>query len=170
MLNIRSVFVVVLFVLGTFFHFKFGFENAWYFYLTAIFLVLTQLFLGNVWQAFAALKKGDTERVGKIINGIAFPKLLIKRNRAYYYFVKGMLHLQQKDLAAAKSNLLAANQLGLFRANDQALCLLNLAHIHYVENDFAQSKKYMEQAKLTPSNDLMIKEHLQKLEKSLKVD
>ena len=170
MLSIRSVFVVVSFVLGTFFHFKFGFENAWYFYLTAIFLVLTQLFLGNVWQAFAALKKGDTERVGKIINGTAFPKLLIKRNRAYYYFVKGMLHLQQKDVAAAKSNLLAANQLGLFRANDQALCLLNLAHIHYVENDFAQSKKYMEQAMAIPSDDLMIKEHLQKLEKSLKVD
>ena len=167
MIPLRTVLIVGLLVLGVVFHTKFDLSQAWYFYLTAFVLLITQFLFGNIWQAFSYLNKGKPEEAGKIIGRIHYPNLLIKRNRAYYHFIKGMLYLQHKDLNPANENLGKSLHLGLREGTDTALALLNLAHIHYMQKNKDLAKSYLQKAKAIQSNDLMIKEHLQKLEGAL---
>lgn len=166
--SFRTILIFGSLVLGAILHTKFGLGGgALIFYINALWLTVIHFILGHVWSAYNAMKKGDTTKAGKIINQTTFPQLLIPRNRAYYYFVKGMLHLQQKDLNLAKVDLNQAVSIGLYRPNDQALALLNVAHIHFVQKNTEESRRYMLQAQEIEHNDLMIKEHLSKLQTSL---
>lgn len=161
--------LIILFItLGVILHFQLGLANAWFLYLGAIVLVVTFFLFGNIWLAFRLLKRGKVEQAEQILNIIPKPNWLIRRNRAYYFFTKGMILLQNKKLAASEYHLKQALELGLQSKNDKALASLNLAHIYFVQKEPENARAYMEKAESFQSDDLMIKEHLEQLKVALK--
>lgn len=163
----RFILIILFFGLGVLLHMQIGFKHAWYLYASSILLLFTHFLFGSVWLAFNQLKKGNLSVAEKLTQQIKRPDWLIKSNRAYYYFTKGMIHLQQKHLEEGKTALEKALQIGLRPGNDQALACLNLAHIYYVQQLFDQSKSYLEQALQNQPNDLIIKDNIIKLETAL---
>ena len=169
MLHTRIRFgLIFLFIgLGILLQFRTGFENAWPLYLAALILLVSHYLFGMVWVAFNQLKKGKLVQAEQIIQQIKKPEWLIKRNRAYFYFTKGLINLQRKDLEAGEQNLRRALDLGIKRESDVALINLNLAHIYYLRKKFDNARKHLEHAKAQNSGDLLIKDNIVKLERAM---
>lgn len=164
---LRYLLIGLFFILGAVLQFRLGIGQAWYLYLGGVMLLLTQAFMGNVWTAHSLLKRGKAADAEKVLDQVWSPSLLLRRNRAYYYFSLGLIYLQRKDMAPANEMLTEAIELGLEHPNDSALACLNLAHIHYVQMRPEQARHWMEKARSFPANDLLVKENLQKLEQAL---
>ena len=164
---LRYLLIALFFILGAVIQFRLGISQAWYLYLGGVLLLLTQAFMGNVWTAHSLLKRGKINDAEKVLDQVWSPNLLLRRNRAYYYFSLGLIYLQRKELHEADNMLSEAIELGLEHPNDSALACLNLAHIHYVQMQPDQASHWMEKARSFPSNDLLVKENLQKLEQAL---
>ncbi len=160
--------LIALFLgLGLLLHLQLGLAQAWYLYLAGLLLLLSHLLFGSVWLAFSFLKRGRPEVADKLLRQVWNPDWLIRRNRAYYYFTLGMLHLQYKRLQDGEKHLRQAVELGLQRPNDNALAYLNLAHIYYVEAQAGKAREAMKKARSFNPTDLMIKDKLEKLGKAL---
>lgn len=169
MLHTRIRFgLIFLFIgLGILLHLKTGLTNAWPLYVAALILLATHYLLGMVWIAFNLLKKGKVEQAEDLINQVKKPAWLIRRNRAYYFFTKGLINLQKKELKQGEENLQLALNTGLSNVNDLALVNLNLAHIYYLRKKFDKARNHLEEAKAQNSGDLLIKDNILKLEKAM---
>ncbi|MEL6867973.1 MAG: hypothetical protein AAFP19_26345, partial [Bacteroidota bacterium] len=129
--------------------------------------LITYLLFGNIWMAFKKLRLGKLEEAEDLVNQIKWPSWLSRQHRAYYHFIKGMIALQKKELPEGEKHLITAMDIGLRTPNDKALVALNLAHICYVGKRVEDSKNYLGQAKSFNSNDLMIRQNIEHLEKVL---
>ena len=127
----RYILIALFLVIGVVLHLQLGISSSWYLFAASALLLLSHLFFGNVWLAFNFLKGGSPQKATQALAHTWFPNLLIKSNKAYYFFTKGMLALQQKDLSTALNNIKKASHIGLKHNNDNALAHLNLAHIYY---------------------------------------
>ena len=148
-------------------HIETGLKGAWYLYAASAILLATHFLFGSVWAAFRKLRRGKLDEAEVLLNDIHRPKWLAKSPRAYYHFARGMIALQKKELPEGEKHLLEAMNTGLRTENDSALAALNLAHIYYVEKRVDDSKSYLARAKSFDSNDLLIRENIEKLEKAL---
>jgi tetratricopeptide (TPR) repeat protein len=164
---LRYGLIALFLILGVVLHLQLGISQAWYLYAAAALLILSHLFLGNVWQAFSMLKRGKPAKAEKMLGHTWAPGLLLKSNRAYYYFTQGMLHLQREELDTARPLLEQATQLQLRYANDNALAHLNLAHIHFVQKNKTEAAQHLATAKSFEPTDLMIKDNLEKMQQAL---
>ena len=169
MLQTRIRFgLIFLFIgLGILLLLKTGISGAWPLFLGAFLLLITHFLFGSVWVAFNQLKRGNPLKAAVILNQIKRPEWLIKRNRAYYYFTKGMIDLQNKHLEQGENNLLQALDIGLEKNADLALINLNLAHIYYLRKKFDRARQHLAEAKAQNANDLLIKDNITKLEKAM---
>lgn len=165
--RIRYALIFLFIGLGILLHLQEGWHASWYLYLAAGLLLLTYLLFGNVWSAFNLLKRGSPEEAERLLDQIRFPQILLKRNRAYYHFTRGMIHLQKKELEAGKEQLLEAERLSLKRPIDKALLHLNLAHIYYLQKHYDRSREQLKAAKAQEADDLLVRENVSKLEKAL---
>ncbi len=166
-IRLKNLFILFLIALGIFFHFKFGIGKAWYLYLAAFFLILTNYLMGTVGIAFRHLKKGKIAEAETLLKMTKRPDFLIKRYKSYFHFTKGMIDLQHKNLDQSAIHLEEALQHGLRTENDKALASLNLAHIAFVKKDAGKARTFLDRAKTFQSNDLMISENIEKMEKAL---
>jgi hypothetical protein len=165
--RIRFALIGLFIGLGILLHLRTGLANAWYLYAAGALLLLTYLLFGNVWTAFNLLKRGRPEQAQQVLNRIYFPELLAPRHRAYFHFTQGMIQLQAKQLEAAAGHLERAAGIGLSRPVDKALLELNLAHIRYVRREYADARRHLDTAKSYPTDDLLIRENIDKLERAL---
>jgi len=165
--RLRLILVALFFIIGLILHLMVGFDSAWYLYLGAGILLATHFLFGTVWVAFSYLKKGKIQQAEQIIEATKRPEWLLKGHRAYYHFTKGMILLRRKQTGLAKPHLEEALRLGLRTSTDKALANLNLAHLHYVEQKLDDSERYLEAAKSTPTDDLLIQQNIEQLEKAL---
>ncbi len=145
-----------------------GLSLALYFYASALFMLIVELFFGNTTFAFNLLKRGQPEMASDLLDRTWNPNWLIKSKKAYYHFTKGLLFLQVKELDNALEQLKIAHNLGLKTPSDNALNALNIAHIYFTKKDKKQAKHYLEIVKSLSSNDLMMKERVTDMEKALK--
>ncbi len=165
--RIRFVLILLFLVIGVVLHVKMGISSAWYLYLAAIIILVSHFLFGSVWAAFAMLRKGKIPEAELLIDQIKRPQYLMKQNKAYYHFVKGMIALQKEDLEPGKNQLKQALDIGLKTSNDNALTALNIAHIYYKQNMIAPCQDFLKKSKSYNPNDLMIKEKIGELEKVL---
>lgn len=163
----RLLLVVAFLILGFLLHARIGIEAAWMLYASAIILLILHFLFGNVWLAFRSLQRGKADLAQRLLRQTRFPHLLVRRNRAYYYFTQGMLDLQREELEAGNQHLEQALELGLYRANDRALAHLNLAHIAYVQQQYERASQQSRIARAAEPTDLLIKDQLNKLERAL---
>jgi tetratricopeptide (TPR) repeat protein len=164
---LRYLLIVLFFVLGGVLQANLGFSQAWYLYAGGLLLIVSQLLMGNVWTAYSHLKRGRPIVAERILRQVWNPRLLIRRNRAYYYFCLGLIALQQRELVRAEGHLTRALDIGMEHPNDGALASLNLAHVYYVRRNWKHAEAWLDQARSFPLNDLMIKEKLRELEQAL---
>ncbi|MGK0364171.1 MAG: tetratricopeptide (TPR) repeat protein [Saprospiraceae bacterium] len=162
--SIRLSLILLLLGTGVLLHGKMGIGSAWYFYLTALILLVTHFLFANVWSAFATLKKGNALEAELMLSKIKKSQWLARSPKAYFHFTKGMIDLQNKKLGEAELHLQEALKLGLHTPNDHALAALNIAHIHFVRKERTQARKYLQKAKSYEANDLMIMENIRKME------
>jgi len=166
--RIRFLIGIVIIALGAVIHFKVGIGSAWYMYLAGLIILATHFLFGNVMLAFGKLKKGDIDTAENLILQTKRPNFLLKTHRAYYYFILGMIALQRKQTGFGVQHLKQALDLGLRNATDNALAAINIADVSFVKKEYQEANEYRIKAKSFNTNDLMIKEHLKKLEEALK--
>ena len=165
--RIRLILAFIFLIIGIILTLVNGFSTSVYLFLAAAFLIFTHYKFGAVWPAFQLLQEGKIEEADNILQQIKKPEWLSKMHRSYFHFTKGMIHVQRKQLPPGAVHLKAALQLGLRNSTDNALAAINLAHIYYVEKNPEVCKKYLQKAIDFNSNDLMIKENIDKLQKAL---
>ena len=165
--RIRFVLILLFLVIGVVLQIQNGFSAAWYLYATSLILLFTHFAFGNVWAAFSKLQKGKVLEAEILINQIKKPEWLVSQNRTYYHFIKGMIALQQKDLQEGEKHLKIAADRGLRSKNDNALALLNLAHICFVEERKEAAQTYLHKASAHEPTDLMIKQKIEEMQKLL---
>lgn len=154
--------------LGILLNIQIGLTPAWYLYVTAAILMLTHFLFGTVWTAFSKMRKGKMIEAETLLNQIRRPEWLAKRPKAYFHFIKGVIALQKKELDEGAISLKKAVELGLRNETDTALANLNLAHIAFSRKRHVEAKKYLHNAKVCKTDDLMIKQNLKQLESALK--
>jgi len=155
--------------LGTFLLFREDLRAALPLYLGSFILLLSYLLFGNIWSAYRALNRGDTQLAEKQLNWVINPQFLLPRPRAYYYFIRGMIALQRNRLREGRQTIWQALDIGLQKENDCALARLNLAHIAYLQQDYVQCRQEMNQLNNLAFNDLMIRDKLSELEETLRI-
>lgn len=161
-------FLVVLFLsLGILLHLQLGLFAAWYLYVAALLLLVVQIVFGSVWAAFYQLQRGKVDAAQKLLQQTWNPNWLARRHKAYYHFTRGLIALQHHALEPGEADIKKALEYGLQRKRDEALALLNLAHIQYVNKNVKQSRAYVKQVRALEVNDLLIQENLDQLEKVL---
>jgi len=132
-----------------------------------ILLLLTHFLTSNVSAAFMLLRGGELDKAEQLIDQVKKPEWLLKRHRAYYHFTKGMIAAQRNAIPHAKHHLAEALQIGLRTPTDNALAAINLSNFAYQANDRPEAKKYLDKAKDYKTSDLIIKEHIERLEGAL---
>ncbi len=165
--RIRFVLIFLFLGLGILLHVQLGWRSAWYLYAGAALLLITYFAFGPVWLAFRMLSRGYTEEADRLLRSVRRPDWLIRRNRAYYYFTKGLLHLQRKELGEGEAGLQQSLDLGLSRDKDAALAHLNLAHIAFVQQRYEEARRRLEATRAVPTDDLMLKEKVKEMEAAL---
>lgn len=163
----RFALIFLFLGMGVSLHVWTSWSAAWTLYLAAVILLLTHLFFGNVWAAFRLLQHGKPQEAARLLDTVWRPGWLIPRNRAYYHFARGILLLQAEERTLGEKHLREALNLGLFRANDRALAQLNLAHLHYVQHQYAAARAALQAAAAEEPTDLMIKDQLAKMQNAL---
>lgn len=165
--RIRFVLILLFVIIGLVLQFKHGFSSAWYLYAASLILLFTHFAFGNVWAAFSKLQKGKVMEAELLLNQIKKPEWLVKQNKTYFHFIKGMIALQQNDLPEGEKHLKIAADRGLRSNNDNALALLNLAHICFVQKRQEDARNHLRQARNLKPSDLMIKQKIEEMEKLL---
>lgn len=163
----RFLLIFVFLIIGIVLHVKTGISAAWYLYLASFIILITHFLFGNVWAAFALLRKGKIPEAEHLIDQIKRPEWLTKQHQAYYHFIKGMIALQEESLKDGVHHLKQALKRGLRTPNDNALAALNIAHCYYKQQQHEPCRDYLNQAKRFNPNDLLIKQKIDELEKVL---
>lgn len=102
---------------------------------------------GTVPLALARLRKNEFKETEKLIDQILKPELLSKRNKAYFYFISGMLTRENDQFKEAKSFLERSIELGYLKEPDKAMALLALADMELVQQHKTAARQYLLQMK-----------------------
>jgi len=166
--RIKIAAIFISFGLAVLFHLKYGLAASWYLYAACLIFILVHFLFGTVRSALQVLQQRDYNQAELLLSKNKHPEWLLKSSRAYYHFAYGIISLQHEDLAKGKTHFKAAADIGLRNGKDNALAYLNLAHIAYVQKNGTEAREQLEKAKSFSTNDLIVKENLQKLERALK--
>lgn len=163
---LRYIIVLLLIVYSVLVHYNGSFGAAIYTYIAAAMVLLTTLVTGTVFSAFKQINAGAFDAAEKTLAKTYFPNLLLKKNKANYYFMKGVIELNKKNYLEGDQHLKRSLEIGLKTPTNQALVYLNLAHSSFLKGDFLQCKKYIETGKSLDANLHVIKK-LEELEAAL---
>jgi len=164
---IRLLLIALLLVFGVVLQMQKGLYASWYLFAAAAVLLVGHAAFGNVFPAFQQLQAGNIAGAETLLGQTWNPRWLVPRWRTYYYLAKGMIALQQHRMEEAEPHLQNALKMKPKKALDRAYLYLNLAHIHYVKKDLPGARQYLAQAKAEDVNDLMLREHIKRLENAL---
>ncbi len=165
--RIRFLLVIVFLGLAVWLHVVEGIGSSWYLYLAGFLLLLTHFLTSNVSAAFMLLRGGELDKAERLIDQVKKPEWLLKRHRAYYHFTKGMIAAQRNAIPQAKQHLSEALAIGLRTPTDNALAAINLSNFAFQAQDLSEAKKYLDKAKTYKTSDLIIKEHIERIEGAL---
>lgn len=164
--RIRLLLALVLLVYAIFVLFTFGMGRAWFAFLAVGLLILTHFIYGTVWASFRQLQKGNFEKAENLINQIKRPDWLAKSAKSYYFLVQGIILMNKKDLDKGKDLLRKALEHGLRTQNDQALVLLNMAHISFLQQNPQEAMVYLKEGKQLKADPFVIKK-MEELEETI---
>lgn len=162
----RYILVFLLVIYSAFVHYNGSFGVAIYTYFAAALVLLTTLFTGTVFKASNEINNGDFDQAEKTLNKTYFPNLLLKRNKANFHFMKGMVELHKKNFEQGDNHLKKSLEIGLKTPTNKALAYLNLAHSSFLKGDFTQCRTYLDIGKALDAN-LHVLKKIEEMENAL---
>jgi tetratricopeptide (TPR) repeat protein len=118
-------------------------------------VVLTIYRHEGIIMALYHLRKQDVTKAEAALNRIKAPEKLIKTQEAYYYYLQGLIGMQQKGIGKSEKFFVKALNLGLRLKEDQAVAKLNLAGIYMSKRKKREAEQYLNQAKKLDSKKLL---------------
>lgn len=103
--------------------------------------------VGTVPLALARMRKDEFKETEKLIDQIQKPKYLNKRNKAYYYFISGMLTRENNQFNDSKQFLKQAIDSNKLKEPDKAMALLALSDMALVQKNKNVARDYFLQIK-----------------------
>jgi len=116
-------------------------------------LLLSLIVLVTVWIneaiifTFLAVRKGDFVKARTRLNWISKPEWLIKGQRAYWFYLDGMIRSQGGELSKAETAFKRAIKLGLYMGHDRAMAKLSLAGIAASKRRKREALNWLNEAK-----------------------
>lgn len=98
---------------------------------------------GTIPLALARLRKNEFKETEKLIDQVQKPNMLSKRNRAYYYFINGMITREKDQFHESKPFLEEAIDSGKLKEPDTAMALLALADMELVLKHKSAARDYL---------------------------
>lgn len=119
-------------------------------------------------MAFWFLRKQNFEKADKYLSKIKKPEQLIRRQRAYYFYLKGLMEMNlHKKMARAESMFKKAISTGLGMKHDLAMAKIQLAGIAMSKRRKREAKNYIYEVKKMKEAS-MFKDQIKQLELMLK--
>lgn len=139
---------IAMLALAIFVNYQTSFWPAFILYLLAIIFILGHFLLGPMRLIQTHMEEGDMEAAKKVVNGIAFPGLLIKPMRSVYYTIKGNLAMVDQDMDAAERHMKKSLALGGGSLTKQAEGpnKLQLGMLSMQKGNIKEGESYIRQA------------------------
>lgn len=116
-------------------------------------LLISLIVLITVWLnemmifTFLAVRKGDFAKARKRLDMMNKPEWLITFQRAYWYYLDGMIKSQSGELTKAETSFKRAIKLGLYMSHDKAMAKLSLAGIAASKRRKREALNWLNEAK-----------------------
>ncbi|MBN4072502.1 DUF2892 domain-containing protein [Crocinitomix catalasitica] len=101
----------------------------------------------NILLALNQMRMQNQEKAAKYLNRIKQPQFLIKRQRAYYFYLLGLSGSGSNSMGAAEQLFRKALSIGLKKAQDQAMAKMNIAAICMGTGRRKEAEKLLSEAK-----------------------
>lgn len=139
---------IAMLALAIFVNYQTSFWPAFILYLLAVIFILGHFLLGPMRLIQTHMEEGDMEAAKKVVNGIAFPGLLIKPMRSVYYTIKGNLAMVDQDMDAAEKHMKKSLALGGGSLTKQAEGpnKLQLGMLSMQKGNIKEGESYIRQA------------------------
>lgn len=135
------------------------YSGSWGWGITFIFITaLFVLFIfrnENILLAFNQIRLQNMEKANKHISRIRQPQYLPKRQRAYYYYLKGMVGAQNAGMSETEKHFRKALSIGLRTQQDQAMAKMNLAAICMGSGRKREAQTLLKEAKKLDKNGIL---------------
>ncbi len=144
--NGRLIVVLGCVLLG-FLAFRTGFPGWWLFPLAALGFTVNYWRSGPVWLAAHAARRGDFQRVERLLGEVRTPERLAPQQRAYYHYYQGLLRADRGDPEGARRHFSAAATGRLRTRNDRSLAHLQLAALALDAGEQTLAREHLDQAR-----------------------
>lgn len=142
------------------------FFTVWFFYtgywgwgITMIFplaiFILTYFRNENIILALNHIRTGNQEKAIKKLDRIQNPNFLIKSQRAYYFYLRGLSGAQQLSMGETEKLFRKALNIGLRTDQDQAVAKMNVAAICMGSGRKREAKTLLAEAKKLDKNGIL---------------
>lgn len=120
----------------------------------------------NILMALLQMRTQNYEKAQKYLNRIKQPQFLLKRQRAYYYYLNGLAGGQSNSLGQAEGLFRKALSLGLRNDHDKAMAKMNLAAICMSTGRRREAETLLSEAKKLDTKG-MLTEYIKDLRKQM---
>ena len=149
----------VLTLSSLFFTFWFFYTGYWGWGITMIFVdavfILSYFRNENIILALNHIRTGNTEKAIKKLDRIKKPELLIRSQRAYYYYLRGLSGAQHLSMGETEKLFRKALSVGLRTQQDQAVAKMNIAAICMGSGRKREAKTLLSEAKKMDKNGIL---------------
>ncbi|UKN00418.1 DUF2892 domain-containing protein [Paracrocinitomix mangrovi] len=141
-------------------------------YVWGSFMVLVSVFFGlflfrnqNIILATLHLRQQNMEKGQKYLSKID-PRFLVKRQKAYYYYLMALASQQNAKMSTTEQMLRKALSLGLKRDHDQAMAKINIAAVCMQTGRRKEAENLLNEAKKLDSKG-MLSEYIKSMKKQM---
>lgn len=98
--------------------------------------------VGTVNLALAKMRRNEFEDAGKLLDEIKNPDRLNKKNKANYYFIRGMIAHEDNQFEDARMCIKLALETGMKQESDRAMALLAMTDMEMMEKKPVAAREY----------------------------
>ncbi|MEM7104165.1 MAG: hypothetical protein AAF502_13590 [Bacteroidota bacterium] len=147
----------------------YGLAWSWLLLVPGLILLVGYFLLGTIGPASKALQTGDLEKAEKMLDYTWKPNWMLKWNRGTYWFIKGSIAVQRREMSKAEDMMEKALSIGLPSDDFTAQVYLVLAQVAGSKNKRTAAMNHVKAAKKLKITEPMIIEGLKQIEKTLKM-
>ncbi len=164
-IHLRFALMAIFFLGGLLLAFTVGFWYALPLFLVSIILTAGYILLGTVQSAAEIMQTQDFDAAAKRLKMTWKPDWLFSYNRAYYQMLTGTIAMQRKDMNAAETAFLKANEIGMPGGdNEKAMVWLQLANIQAVKEKWNIAQNYLKKAKEYSITEPMLRDQMKQMD------
>lgn len=109
----------------------------------------------NILLAFNQIRLQNMEKAMKHLNRIKQPQYLIKTQRAYYYYLKGLTGSQTAGMGETEKMFRKALEIGLRSDQDKAIAKMNIGAICMGKGKKREAQNLLNEAKKLDKNGIL---------------